>query len=158
MLRTGCGILVALSLLSAAPVGALTHTKAASLDSSHDQGVAELGRRKKAKAKAPASWRKLGERQVNGGVDFDSIKVGADEGRYTRVKLAVEDSALELYDVVIHFGDGSSFSPDTRYVFSKDSTSRTIDLPGGARVIRRVDFKYGNLPGGGRATLQLWAL
>jgi hypothetical protein len=31
-----------------------------------------------------------------------------------------------------------------------------IDLPGGARVIRRVEFRYGNLPGGGRARVELW--
>jgi hypothetical protein len=32
-----------------------------------------------------------------------------------------------------------------------------IDLPGGARSIKKVEFRYGNLPGGGRAQLELWA-
>jgi hypothetical protein len=32
-----------------------------------------------------------------------------------------------------------------------------IDLPGDARVIRSVEFRYGNLPGGGRAKAELWA-
>jgi hypothetical protein len=44
-----------------------------------------------------------------------------------------------------------------RLVFGPDSTSRMIDLPGGARVIRRVDFRYGNLVGGVNAKVELWA-
>lgn len=57
----------------------------------------------------------------------------------------------------IVFADGDHFSPNTRFVFGKGTTTRVIDLPGGARVIRKATFRYGNLPGGGRATLELWA-
>lgn len=32
-----------------------------------------------------------------------------------------------------------------------------IDLPGDKRVIKHVTFEYGNLPGGGRAQVELWA-
>jgi hypothetical protein len=32
-----------------------------------------------------------------------------------------------------------------------------IDLPGGARIIRRVDFFMHNLPGDGKAKVELWA-
>jgi hypothetical protein len=48
-------------------------------------------------------------------------------------------------------------APDTRLVFGEDSWSRIIDLPGAHRVIRKVEFKYKNLPGGGRAQIELWA-
>ena len=58
--------------------------------------------------------------------------------------------------MVVVFGDGTSFSPDTRLTFGQGSWSRDIDLPGGNRVIKRVEFRYGNLPGGGRAQLELW--
>ena len=34
--------------------------------------------------------------------------------------------------------------------------ARDIDLPGGGRAIRRVEFRYGNLPGGGKAQIELW--
>ncbi len=69
----------------------------------------------------------------------------------------MEHSARELFDVNLTFGDGQQFSPGTRLVFGRDTPSRTIDLPGGNRVIRRVDFRFANLPGGGRAQLELWA-
>jgi hypothetical protein len=110
-----------------------------------------------AQVEAMTGWDKLGERWINGGADRDVIHVGRDDGRFTRVKLKAEHSALELFDVQVVFADGTSFSPGTRLVFGQGSWSRDIDLPGGARAIRRVEFRYGNLPGGGRAQLELWA-
>lgn len=105
-----------------------------------------------------SDWEKLGERWVHpGGRDHDTIAVTGHEGRFTKVRLVVQQSALELFDVKFTFGDGSDFSPETRLVFTRDESTRLIDLPGGARVIRRVDFRYRNLPGGGRAQVELWA-
>jgi len=106
---------------------------------------------------ARGDWTKLGERTVDGARDRDVIAVGAREGRYRRIMLVVEHSALELFDVVVTFGDGTRFSPSMRHVFSPETRSRVIDLPGADRVIRSVEFRYGNLPGGGRAQMELWA-
>ena len=72
--------------------------------------------------------------------------------------LVVEHSAVELFDVVIVFGNGEVFSPGTRLIFGQGATSREIDLPGNARHIDRVEFRYGNLPGGGRAQIEVWGL
>lgn len=105
---------------------------------------------------ARSGWDKLGERMVDGKVDRDTIPVGRADGKFTRIQLVVEMSSLVMDDVQVTFGDGTTFSPATRLVFDQNSKSRVIDLPGGARVIRKVDFKYGNLPGGGRAQVELW--
>lgn len=101
-------------------------------------------------------WEKLGERVVNGRVDHDVIGVGRSEGRFTAIQLRADGNLVELFDVVITFGDGEKFSPNTRLMFDKNTRSRVIDLPGNARVIQRVDFKYGKLPGEGRASMELW--
>jgi hypothetical protein len=107
---------------------------------------------------ATTEWRRLGERSVRrNSVDRDTIEVTGVEGRFTQIQFRVEHSALELLDVVVTFGDGTTFSPETRLVFAENSNSRVIDLPGEARVIRRVDFRYANLPARGRAQLELWA-
>ncbi|MEZ4401602.1 MAG: hypothetical protein R3B06_16370 [Kofleriaceae bacterium] len=105
-----------------------------------------------------SNWDKLGERWVEGRLDRDVIKVGKKKDRYTAVAIVVEHSALEMYDMVIEFGDGTTFSPNLRMVFGADSASRVIDLPGDARNIKKVEFRYGNLPGGGKAQVELWAL
>ncbi len=102
-------------------------------------------------------WNKLGERWVDGSHDRDVIRVGYHDRAYRRIMIVVEHSALEMDDVVVHFGDGTSFSPATRHVFAANTRSHVIDLPGSWRTINSVEFRYGNLPGGGRAQAELWA-
>jgi hypothetical protein len=109
------------------------------------------------RVEAQTNWDKLGERMVDGKSDRDGIAVGRAEGKFSVIQLKVEQSSLEMFDVVVSFADGTSFSPNTRVTFGQGSTSRVIDLPGEKRVIKRVDFKYGNIPGGGRAQVELWA-
>jgi hypothetical protein len=104
-----------------------------------------------------ADWNKLGERWVDGSHDRDTIPVGTYSGGYRRLMIVVEHSALEMNDVVVHFADGSEFSPQTRHVFAANTRSHVIDLPGNRRSISSVEFRYGNLPGGGRAQAELWA-
>ena len=81
---------------------------------------------------------------------------GRDDGRFRAIQIQVDGSALELFEIKVTFGDGQTFEPKTRLVFDKSSRSRNIDLPGDKRVIKKVEFRYGNLPGGGRARVELW--
>jgi hypothetical protein len=106
---------------------------------------------------ARSRWDKLGERQVAGPADRDVIAIARRE-RYARIKLVVEHSAVELDELVIVFGNGETFSPGTRLVFGEGTTSREIDLPGGLRHIARIELRYRNLPGGGRAQVEVWGL
>lgn len=104
-----------------------------------------------------AGWQKLGERTVTGGgVDHDVIYVGRSDGQYSAVMIKAERSAFELYELVVTFGDGTTYRPQIRQTFGRGQTSHAIDLPGGRRAIQRVDFRYKDLPGGGRAQLELW--
>ena len=109
------------------------------------------------RGEAHGDWRRLGERWVDGTHDHDVIPVGAREGAYRRIMIVVDHSALEMHSVVVHFSDGTSFAPQTRHVFAANTRSHVIDLPGARRNIRSVEFRYGNLPGGGRAHAELWA-
>ena len=106
---------------------------------------------------ATTGWEKLGERTVNGKADHDTITVGSKEGRFKAIQIKVEHSAVEMFDVVVTFADGTTFSPPTRLVFHNGDLSKVIDLPGDKRTIQKVDFKYGNVPGGGNGTVELWA-
>jgi len=98
----------------------------------------------------------LGERAVDGGVDHDAIHVGKRDGQLHELMIVVERAPIELFDLVVTFGNGERFEPKTRLVFGADTTSRKIDLPGGGRFIKRVDFRYGNLVAGTRAKVELW--
>lgn len=122
-------------------------------------GCAGPGRR--AQASPPGSpaargWDYLGNRTVQGRNDVDEIVVTGAEGAFRKLKFEVTGSALEIYNVVVTFRNGETVSPNTRLRFAQGAESRTLDLPGNNRIIRKVRFRYGNLPGGGRATVNLY--
>jgi hypothetical protein len=87
-------------------------------------------------------WELLGQRNVDFGHDRDTIEVGRAEGRFHQLRFSVTGGDIELFDMQVTFGDGQTFHPEVRMHFEEGENSRAIDLPGGARVIRRVDFLY----------------
>jgi hypothetical protein len=101
-------------------------------------------------------WTYLGEQLVHGKRDHDTIKVGKDAGVFNKITIVVEDSDLQMYDVIVKFGNGESFEPKTKLHFKEDSRTRAIDLPGNARWIEKVEFYYGNLGRRGKARVELW--
>jgi hypothetical protein len=105
---------------------------------------------------AVQAWELLGERRVTFAVDHDAIAVGAREGLFTVVRLEVEGGTLEMYNIRLTFGNGDTWSPNTRVLFREGSWSRTIDLPGPARVIRKIEFWYRSRLRRGQATVRLF--
>jgi hypothetical protein len=101
-------------------------------------------------------WELLGTRRVSFAADRDVVEVGAREGVFNALKIEVVDGDLEMFNVRVTFGDGSTWSPDTRLTFVQGSRSRTIDLPGAARVVRRVEFFYRSRLRRGRATIHIF--
>lgn len=104
----------------------------------------------------PAGWELLGETWVEGKTDKDKIQVGHKEGRFSKLMLVVEKSDLEMLDMEIEFGNGQKASPEVRQFFRENTRTRAIDLPGETRVIKNITFRYGNLPGGGRARVAVY--
>ncbi|MCC6575551.1 MAG: hypothetical protein IT462_17365 [Planctomycetes bacterium] len=102
---------------------------------------------------------KIGTRTVDygAGLDHDTIYVTFLQGRFSRIIIKVTESDLDMYDVAVTLGDGEVFYPRVRYFFAEGSRTHSIDLPGGERVIQKVEFWYKNTPGGGRAEVELWA-
>jgi hypothetical protein len=103
-----------------------------------------------------SGWTLLGEQSVQGRSDRDIIRVGRRDGVFSKLMLVVEGSDMQLNDIVITYDNGRKHSPRVQHQFREGARTRPIDLRGDARVIREVELHYGNLPGGGRATVQLW--
>ncbi len=93
-------------------------------------------------AAVAGSWEFLGERLANFGLDRDVIVVTASEGTFTRIQLRIRHAAIEILDLKVHFGDGSTFDAAVRLLIPAGGETRAIDLPGAARVIRKVEFTY----------------
>lgn len=80
-------------------------------------------------------------RLVDFRVDHDAI-VAVGDGAFRAIRIDVEGGDLEMFDVKLTFANGETFSPGTRVYFREGTPSRVIDLPGDARIIRRIDFFY----------------
>lgn len=101
-------------------------------------------------------WQRLGERWVNAGVDRDTFLINNQTARYDSLRIKVEQSELVLYDMIVTFDDNSTFAPKMRHTFGKDAVSPPIDLPGGRRRLKKVEFRYRNVAADRRAQVELW--
>jgi hypothetical protein len=93
-------------------------------------------------AQSPDRCERLGQREVDFRNDHDQIDVGRSEGRFRQIEVRVKNAPIELYDMVVTFGNGETFKPKLRHKFTEGSGSRIIDLPGEHRAIKRIDFNY----------------
>lgn len=94
-----------------------------------------------AAAKGP-DWVLLGERIVNDRLDHDTLAVTIARGDFTAIKIVVRKAPVHFLDLKIHFGDGSVQDVSLRAVIPAGGESRTIDLPGGDRIIQKIEFWY----------------
>jgi hypothetical protein len=105
----------------------------------------------------PAGWDFLGKRQVNLTVDHDTILIPPGARTLSRLLLVVRMNDLELYDIKVTFESGDVFDAKFRGRFLANRDTQIIDLPGGARRVRRVDFRYRSLlRTARRAEVDLW--
>lgn len=109
-----------------------------------------------AQVRATAEWELLGTRRVSFAAERDAIEVGVREGTFNAIRIEVAGGSLEMYNIRITFGNGESWSPDTRVLFRQGSWSRLIDLPGQARVIRKIEFWYRSRVRRGQATVRVF--
>jgi hypothetical protein len=93
-------------------------------------------------AVAAAEWVLLGERTVTDRVDHDTIGVTADRGEFTAVKVEVKHHAVDFHRFVVTFGNGDTEVFQVRRTIPAGGETRSLDFPGGRRVIKRVDFWY----------------
>ena len=91
---------------------------------------------------AEKDWVELGSRKVDFKGEHDTIEVGKSEGKFTKLRLKVEDGDLRMEKIKVTFANGEKFEPDTRAEFKEGSRSHEIDLPGNARAIKKIDFDY----------------
>jgi hypothetical protein len=101
-------------------------------------------------------WTFLGKRTVDGWRDSDHLDVN-DRNGYTEVMFVVTGSDVQLNNITITLGNKEKFQMPSSVVFKEGTRTAPIDIPGKVRMIKSVDFAYANLPGGGRAQVEVWA-
>ena len=92
--------------------------------------------------RAPKESVVLGERTVNFKADHDVIGVGGYEGIFRSLYFVVEKNSIEIFNIVVTYGNGEKQRLETRLVFNEGSRSRTIAFDGGKRRIKTIAFTY----------------
>jgi len=91
---------------------------------------------------AQAGWRFIADKTVAFGVDHDVIVTGNTNDDFRKLKLRVTDGPLKMYDMKVYFDNGSIQDVSIRSRIPQGGESRVIDLDGGLRHIKRIEFWY----------------
>jgi hypothetical protein len=103
------------------------------------------------------NWELLGAQKVGFIADKDVIQVGRKDGDFSAIKLRVKDNEVEFLDVKVVYANGQTDDIRVRNKIRAGGETRSIDLKGGDRFIRHVEFVYRSKPSfKGQATVELW--
>ncbi len=91
---------------------------------------------------ARADWRFIADKWVNYGLDRDVILFGDLKDDFRQLKIRVTDAPLKIYDMKIHFDNGDVQDVSLKLLFRQGDESRVIDLNGGLRHLRKIEFWY----------------
>ncbi len=88
------------------------------------------------------SWRLIGQTHADHSRDHDSIVVKGPHDSFRRIKFKVTDAPLNMTRMVVRYDDGAPQQINTRNEIAKGGESRVIDLNGGKRKLKSVEFWY----------------
>lgn len=87
-------------------------------------------------------WEPIGEKVVTDRIDHDTVVVTRAEGTFEAIQLRVKQRAVQFRSMTIHFGNGGTQHVERREVIPAGGKSRVIDVEGGDRTIKTIDFVY----------------
>ena len=92
---------------------------------------------------AKGTWRVLGHTQANHSADHDMIIIKGPYDYFRRLKFKVTDAPLQMQRMLVRYDDGGRpENIDIRYNIPQGGESRIIDLRGGKRKLKSVEFWY----------------
>jgi hypothetical protein len=92
---------------------------------------------------AKGTWRVLGHTQANRSADHDVIIIKGPYDYFRKLKFKVTDAPLQMQRMLVRYDDGGRpENIDIRYNIPQGGESRIIDLRGGKRKLKSVEFWY----------------
>lgn len=88
------------------------------------------------------SWRLLGTVHAKHTADHDALAVPGPHDYYRKIKFKVTDSPVNIQRLVVRYDDGAPENINTRVEIPKGGESRVIDLKGGKRKLKSIEFWY----------------
>ena len=91
---------------------------------------------------APGTWRLIGQVHAGFKADHDVIVVRGPYDNFRRIKFKVTDAPLNLHRLVVTYDNGEPDRIEVREEIRQGGESRVIDLRGGTRSLRKIEFWY----------------
>jgi hypothetical protein len=91
---------------------------------------------------AHGSWRLIGTVHADFKADHDAINVQGPYDNFRKLKFKVTDAPVNLDRMVVTYDNGMPDKIDVRQNIPQGGESREIDLQGGKRSIRKIEFWY----------------
>lgn len=89
-----------------------------------------------------SDWVKLGRVTATHSADHDRIKVEGRNDDFRKLKFKVSDSPLNMHKIIVTYDNGPPETLEVRQDIPKGGETRDIDLSGGKRSIRTIEFWY----------------
>jgi len=102
-------------------------------------------------------WHKIGETTVDFKREKDQVMVmGAD--RFAALKFKVADAPVDIHDMRIFYEGGDSTIVKVNTPVLAGAESKIIDIKGGERNIKKIEFDYKTLPNrkDEKAHVEIW--
>lgn len=88
------------------------------------------------------TWRVLGTVHAKHTADHDQLNVPGPHDYYRKIKFKVTDSPVNIQRMIVRYDDGAPENINTRVEIPKGGESRVIDLNGGKRKLKSIEFWY----------------
>jgi hypothetical protein len=99
---------------------------------------------------AQKEWVEIGRAVVKPGTTDQDMQGRIARQTWTALAFRVEgNTPLDVYDVVLHLGNGGQYVPEIKHTFREGERTVIIDLPRGAELIKSLTFRYGSITQGG---------
>ena len=87
-------------------------------------------------------WVKLGSVNAGHDADHDRITVAGPYDNFRKLKSRVKNASLNMRQVVVTYDDGAPERLEVKEDLAAGAETRVIDLHGGKRSIRTIEFWY----------------
>ena len=104
-------------------------------------------------------WHKIGETTVDFTKDRDEVSViGAD--RFAALIFKVDEAPIDLISIEVVYESGDNQKVNVNFPIKSPGQSKSIDINGGERSIKKINFVYKTLPNrqDTKAHVEIWGL
>ena len=104
-------------------------------------------------------WHKIAETTVDFAKDHDEVAVMVAD-KFSTLKFKVTEASIQLMDIEVFYESGDNQKVAIGYEIKSMGESKTINLNGGERSIKKIAFTYKTVPNtkDKKAHMEIWGM